>query len=432
MSRRAARRRAEHQAFGKRVRPQSVAAVQPDVGALAGRVEAEHRRRARDIGVDSTHHVVLHRAHGDRVLDDVDADELAAELAHERELAVDHVLAEVPYIQVHVLAVRPFESAPLFELGHHRPRDDVARAELHLVRHVALEEALAQVVQQVASLSPDRLGDQDAGERQPGRMELHHLHVFEADPRAVGERHAVARADVAVGGEGIDAAHAAGREDHRLGGDRVKPARANVERDHADTAAVLDKKLGHERLVVPRDLRVLQRGLEDGVQHVKPGFVGREDRAPGGHAAERTHGDGPVRVAAPRATPVLHLDDLDGRLAHEGFDHVLVGQVVRAFDRVERMRLVGVLWRHHGGGAALGGDSVAAHRVHLRDHPHLDPGIGLDCSYRCPDAGEPPADDQDVVALEIHQADSIWTRELTVDEHAVLGAAAREVPRAIA
>src|SRR5690348_18202086 len=54
-------------------------------------------------------------------------------------------------------------------------------------------------------------------------------------------------------------------------------------------------------------------------------------------------------------------------------------------------------------------------------HPNV--GIGLDGSYSCPDAGETSADDQDVIALEIHLlSDSIGTRE-----HAVLGAAAREI-----
>src|SRR5260370_24882066 len=88
------------------------------------------------------------------------------------------------------------------------------------------------------------------------------------------------------------------------------------------------------------------------------------------------------------------------------------------------MPLVRVLWRNPARGAALGGDGVAAHRVDLGDHSRLDPWIGLDRSYRCPDSGEAPADDQDVIALKVHlPSDSIWSHD-----RAVLGPAARKVP----
>src|ERR1700694_2981518 len=119
-------------------------------------------------------------------------------------------------------------------------------------------------------------------------------------------------------------------------------------------------------------------------------------------------------MPAPRASPVFHLDQLDRRLAYEGLDHVLVRQVVRALDGVEGMVLVRVLRSQGGRGSALGGHRVAAHRVDLGDQSDLDPGVRLDCGYGCPEAGETPADNQDVVALELHlPVDSIWTRELT-------------------
>src|SRR5439155_1254905 len=82
-----------------------------------------------------------------------------------------------------------------------------------------------------------------------------HLHVLEADTGAVGERHPVAGADIAVRGEGVHAAESAGREDHRLRGDRIKATGADVECDHADTPAVFDQQRGHECLVVASDRR---------------------------------------------------------------------------------------------------------------------------------------------------------------------------------
>src|SRR5487761_603676 len=60
------------------------------------------------------------------------------------------------------------------------------------------------------------------------------------------------------------------------------------------------------------------------------------------------------------------------------------------------------------------GRSTAAHRVDLGDHSDPRPGVRLHGCYRCPDAGEPSANHQDVVALDLHlPSDSIWTRELT-------------------
>src|ERR1700682_5643954 len=116
---------------------------------------------------------------------------------------------------MHELAVRAREAATRLEFGNHRARDDVARAQFHLVGHVTLEEPLAFLVGEVAALASYRLGDKDAGERQTCRVELDHLHVLQASAGAIAERHAVARADVAVGGERGDAPEAAGGEDYR-------------------------------------------------------------------------------------------------------------------------------------------------------------------------------------------------------------------------
>ena len=352
----AAGRRAEHEAFRQRVRAEPVGAVEADVRALARRVKALHGRGARDVRVDAAHLVVLHRPHRNGVFDDVDAHILAAELAHERQLSIDDLLAEMANVEVHVLAVRALESLSLFELGGHGAADDVARTELHLGGHVALQKALALIVEQVTALAANRLGDEDAGEGQTGRMELNHLHVLHRHAGAVSERHAVAGADVPVGGEGVDAAEAPGGEDRGPGGDGVDLAGAHVDGRDAHAPAVLHEQLGDERLVVAVNGVVLEAGLEERVQHVEAGLVGGEDGAPGAHAPEGPHRDGTVGVAAPRAAPVLHLHDLDRGLPHERLHHVLVREVVGALDGVEGVRVVAVVRGHHGRGAALGRD----------------------------------------------------------------------------
>src|SRR5216683_3067763 len=325
-----------------------------------------------------------------------------AQLAHERKLRIDLLFAKVPDVEMHELSMRSLESAACLELGDHGARDDVARSQLHLVGNVALKKALPVLVEQVAALAAYGLRDEDAGERKPGRMELHHLHVLQPDPGPVSQRHAIPGADVAVGGECIDASETTGREDDRFCGDRLEASAAYVDRDHADAARILNQELGGEGLVVAMDLAVLERGLEDGVQHVEARLVGREARAPRGHAAERARRDLAVGVSAPRAAPVLHLDDLDRGLANKGLDHVLVGEIVRTLDRVEGVVLVAVLRPQGSCRAAFGRDGVAAHRVDLGDHRDLEPGVGVDRGDRRPEAGQPTADHQDVVALKIH------------------------------
>ena len=233
-------------------------------------------------------------------------------------------------------------------------------------------------------------------------MELHELHVLEGHARAVGQRHAVAGADGAVGGEGVDAAVAAGGQDHRAGGQGTHLTRAHVEADDALTTAVLGDQRGDEKLVQALDVGELQRGLEDRVQHVKARLVGGEAGAPGGHAAEGPHADTAVRFPAPGAAPVLHLDHLERRLPHEHLDHVLVGQVVAALDGVEGVPVEAVGLPKHGRAAALGGDRVAAHGIDLGDHRHAQFGVGLGGRDGRPDARQPTPHDQDVVGRDLN------------------------------
>src|SRR5207253_695660 len=103
----------------------------------------------------------------DGLAHDVDPEELTAQLAHEGKLLVDVLLAEVADVEVKVLAVRAFEATPLFKFGDHRAGDDVARPELHLVGHVALQETLALLVGEVTAFATHGFRDEDARERQP-------------------------------------------------------------------------------------------------------------------------------------------------------------------------------------------------------------------------------------------------------------------------
>ena len=249
LGRREAGPAAEHEALRKRVGAQPVGAVDADAGDLAGRVEAREPGRAVDVGVDAAHHVVLDRPDRDQFVHRVDPLVLPAQLAHHRQPAVDQLLAEVAQVQVHDRAVRGVDGAALLLLVHERLGEPVARAELHAAQHgggrgcaqvVVLQVAVAVLVQQPAALGPGRLGDQDAGEGETGRVVLDELHVLQRGAGPVGERHPVPGLDVAVGGEREHPPAAARAQDHGRCGDGLDPAGGELDADDAVHPVVVD------------------------------------------------------------------------------------------------------------------------------------------------------------------------------------------------
>ena len=111
LGRGAAGARAEHQQLGQRVRSEPIRAVDADARRFAGREQTRQRRGAVDVGMHAAHHVVHDRPHRDQLLDRIEVLVLEAQLAHERDLGVDLLLAEMPQIQVHDVAVRRLDRA---------------------------------------------------------------------------------------------------------------------------------------------------------------------------------------------------------------------------------------------------------------------------------------------------------------------------------
>ena len=127
----------------QRVAAEAVRAVHRHARSLAGAVQAFERREAPDVGVDATHVVVGTRPNGDRLVDRVDARERLRELTRAVQPLDDLLRAEVAQVEQDVAV----DAAALVDLGLLGARDDVARRELHRVRRVALQEALALGVQ---------------------------------------------------------------------------------------------------------------------------------------------------------------------------------------------------------------------------------------------------------------------------------------------
>ena len=287
-------------------------------------------------------------------------------------------------VQLHVLAVPALQTPAGFELGDHRPRDDVAGAELHSGRHVVFEEAVAILVQEEAALAAGGFRDEDARPGKAGRVVLRKLHIGKWRARPIGEPQAVTRIDEAVGRESPQAANAPGRENRCLTGEAAEFARPQVDGYDPATHAVVDQQPGGEVLVETSDALVPQALLEDRVEHVEAGLVSREHGAVDAHAAKGADGDRSVGLPAPGAAPVLELDQLVGRFVGKVFDDILIGNVVAALDGVEGMELDAVAGvpADDGGGAPLSGHGMAAHRIDLGDEG--DAAAFLGCRNRGP------------------------------------------------
>src|SRR5687768_4854242 len=85
------------------------------------------------------------------------------------------------------------DAAALVDLDGTRTVDGVARCEVLGIRRIALHEALAGRIGQVAALAARALGDQAAGAIDPRRMKLNELHVLQGQSRAQHHAPAIAR-----------------------------------------------------------------------------------------------------------------------------------------------------------------------------------------------------------------------------------------------
>src|SRR5690606_4484215 len=170
---------------------------------------------AMNVGGDTTHHVVTGRDDRDRRDDRVDVRKGLRQFADARQAAVQYFLAQVIQLEQHMVLVRATAVAGDDFLDH-RTSHDVATGEVLGVGRVALHEAFAVGVDQVATLTAAAFGHQHAGAGDTGRVELPHFDVLDRHTGTQGHTHAVTGVDQGVGGGRVDAASATGRQDHGL------------------------------------------------------------------------------------------------------------------------------------------------------------------------------------------------------------------------
>ena len=409
---------AEHDQVEEGVRAQPICAVDRDAGRLADRHQARHgglgpgsvravRLGHHLAGIDrrDAAHVVVHRGqHRHGLLGDVDPGEDPRGLGDAGQALGDHLRVEVLDVQVDVVLLGT-DAAALADFQRHGPADHVAAGQVLGAGRVALHEALALGVGQVAALAAHALGDQAAGREDAGRVELDELHVLERQARAQHHGVAVAGLGVGAGAGEVGPAVAAGRQDRVVRRETVDRAVVEVPGDHAAALAVLHHEVEGE--VLDEELgAVLQALLVERVQHGVAGAVGRGAGAvgdalakAGGHPAEGALVDLALGRAAERHAVVLELDDRGDRLAGHVLDRVLVAQPVGALDRVVHVPAPVVLAHvaERGRDAALGRHGVAAGREDLADAGGLEAGLGQ--TQGRAQAGAAGADHDDVVGM---------------------------------
>src|SRR3989441_1128226 len=128
---------------------------------------------------------------------------------------------------------------------------------------VALHEALAASVAEVAARAPEplleqRAGHQRARDHEPRRMELHHLHVAQGETRAVGERDAVGGLVRRARDHPVHRRPAAHRQERGQRPDGDEAARAQVGDERADELVVVDEAAARERV---HEVRLERVGL---------------------------------------------------------------------------------------------------------------------------------------------------------------------------
>jgi hypothetical protein len=287
---------AENAEFGQRIRAEPVGTVDADAGTFTGGIEARQRRRAETVDEDAAHGVMHRRADRYRRARRIDAEKLLGQFVDLRQALAQLGFAEMAQVEMHHRTVLPLDGATLLLLVPEGLAEAVARPEFHRLvarrrlgrpETIVLQIAIAVLVDQEAALATTCFGKQQAGARHAGRVVLDEFHVPQGHAVAVGQSHAVAGHHAAVGVLAEDPPGTAGGDDHRSGLDQGEFTGTDLDRDDALDATVLDHQINAEMLVETLDRRILDRRLEQRVQHVETGLVGGEPGALDLHAAER-------------------------------------------------------------------------------------------------------------------------------------------------
>ncbi len=142
-------------------------------------------------------------------------------------------------------------------------------------------------------------------------------------------------------------------------------ARTQLHRQNTSHLLLSHQQIQYKKLIKALDIRIFQRGLKQGMQNMKTGFIGGKPGTFGFHATKTPHLHSAIRFAAPGATPTFQLHQLLIGMADKIIHHILIGQPVAARDCILKMLIQTIFRQGDRCGAAFCGHRMRSHRIHL-------------------------------------------------------------------
>jgi hypothetical protein len=277
------------------------------------------------------------------------------------------------------------DAAPFPDLHRHRAANDVARGKILGGGRVALHEALALGIDEIAAFAARPLSDQAACAIDAGWVELHELHILQRQADAQRHRVAVPGASVSRSGREISAAIAASGEHSGLSAEPMDRTVIQLEADDAAHCALgvpdeIDGEIFDEELAL-RPQRLTVERVQDGVAGAVGGGAGALCDAlaiVGRHAAEWALVDLAFFGARERHAPMVEFVHGGGRIAAQVFNRVLVAEPVGALNGVVHMPspIVRPHIAERRRNAALRRDGVRTRGKHFRNACRAQAGLG--------------------------------------------------------
>ncbi len=345
----------EDETLGEGVRGESIRSVEPGGSALAGSVEAGHRRPTVKVRHDPPDREVGRR--GDRDRSPARVVPGRFEASHETSKAGPRHGPEVE------------ERGPS---GRDGPGDDVARGEL-------VDEALAPGVDESSPCSPQRLGEEDRRLDEDGRVELDELQVGEGGPRSMGKEEPLPDRAPRVGRTCPERGVTAGGEEDRRRLDRAPLGCEPLPRREADDP------LADDRLDLWSGLDRFTQDADDGGARVGPTDV---VDAPSPMATLE------ARLRIEGHAPSPKLGDPGGHFLDEDLDGAPSTEASAGRLGVGGVELGGIVRRRRRRDPALG-EGTGRGRRSLGSEEE-DPGPGLGRGKGGGQAGHPGPDDDEV------------------------------------
>ena len=364
----------------KRIRRQTVTAVQSCTRALAQCIQAFYGRLSVEVDLDTAAHVVSSRAHGDIVGGDVNtnAETLLIDIREVvlrfcRVLMGDVQTDMVQTVYLHLL---------IYRTGHNITRSQ--RQTLVVFLHKGLTVGQFQDTAIAAHSLSDKVGGMRLlGIMQHRRMELHKLHIGHRAFGAIDHSDTVARSNDGIRRRHIDGTATARTHDGDFRqvsidflGNRIEHVGSitlDIRRTarHTDTQMMLRDNLYGKMVLFHLDIGIVANGLHQPALNLSTSIVGVVQNAELRMAALTVKVELTVVLTVEIDAPLHHFLNLRGGIAYHLFDGSTVADEITGYHRVFDVFVEIVQLKiSHTGHTALGKRRVGFVQPGLTDDTH--------------------------------------------------------------